>query len=146
LARPLALRRLAALHSAGPTAPTPRLSQQQLDTVDQALRRGARANGFDTDHWTLGRIAAVIERVTGVGYHRGHVWKLLRHRFKWKRVSMAAGLCYGSRGGGAAPAFHYQLGAYDTDTLIGALDQLRRFPGKLSRPVDCVSRCLSLVS
>ena len=51
------------------------------------------------------------------------------HHFKWKRVSMAAGLCYGSRGGGAALAFHHQVGAYDTDTLIGALEQLRRFLG-----------------
>jgi hypothetical protein len=40
---------------------------------------------------------------------------------------MAAGLCYGSRGGGAALAFHHQVGAYDTDTLIGALEGLRRF-------------------
>jgi hypothetical protein len=41
---------------------------------------------------------------------------------------MAAGLCYGSRGGGAALAFHHQLGPYDTDTLIQALGELRRFP------------------
>jgi len=42
---------------------------------------------------------------------------------------MAAGLCYGSRGGGARLAFHHQVGAYDTQTLIGALDQLRQFLG-----------------
>jgi hypothetical protein len=42
---------------------------------------------------------------------------------------MAAGLCYGSRGGGAALAFHHQVGAYNTQTLIGALGQLRRFLG-----------------
>ena len=54
---------------------------------------------------------------------------MIRHRFKWQRVSMAAGLCYGSRGGGAAVAFHHQQGAYDTDTLIGALQQLRCFLG-----------------
>jgi hypothetical protein len=42
---------------------------------------------------------------------------------------MAAALCYGSRGGGAALAFHHQVGAYDTETLIGALEQLRRFLG-----------------
>jgi transposase len=42
---------------------------------------------------------------------------------------MAAGLCYGSRGGGAALAFHHHQGAYDTDTLIGALEGLRRFLG-----------------
>jgi transposase len=42
---------------------------------------------------------------------------------------MAAGLCYGSRGGGAQVAFHHQVGAYDTDSLIGALEGLRRFLG-----------------
>jgi hypothetical protein len=39
---------------------------------------------------------------------------------------MAAALCYGSLGGGAQLAFHHQLGAYDTQTLIGALGELRR--------------------
>jgi transposase len=52
--------------------------------VTQALRQGARANGFDTDHWTLARITTVIEQVTGVAYHPGHVWKLLRHRLGWR--------------------------------------------------------------
>ena len=42
---------------------------------------------------------------------------------------MAAGLCYGSRGGGASVAFYHQLGAYNTQMLIGALDQLRVFLG-----------------
>jgi transposase len=28
----------------------------------------------------LARITTVIEQVTGVAYHPGHVWKLLRHR------------------------------------------------------------------
>ena len=42
---------------------------------------------------------------------------------------MAAALCYGSRGGGAALAFHHQVDAYNTDTLIAALDQLRGFLG-----------------
>ncbi len=42
---------------------------------------------------------------------------------------MAAALCYGSRGGGAQLAFHHQPGAYNTDTLIAALDQLRGFLG-----------------
>jgi transposase len=42
---------------------------------------------------------------------------------------MAAGLCYGSRGGGAQVAFHHQVGAYDTDTPIGALEGLHRFLG-----------------
>jgi transposase len=59
---------------------------------------------------------------------RGHT-PVIRHRFNWKRVSMAAALCYGSRGGGAAVGFHHQLDAYNTDTLIQALGELRRFLG-----------------
>ncbi|HKA02869.1 MAG TPA: winged helix-turn-helix domain-containing protein [Acidimicrobiales bacterium] len=34
--------------------------------------------------WTLARVAAVIEAETGVAYHPGHVWKLLR-RMGWSR-------------------------------------------------------------
>ena len=59
---------------------------------------------------------------------RGHT-PVIRHHGKWKRASMAAALCYGSRGGGAALAFYHQVGAYDTDTLIGALSELRRALG-----------------
>jgi transposase len=73
-----------ALRSAGPTGHTTRLSDAQLEAVRQALRQGARAHGFDTDHWTLERIATVIEQVTGVAYHPGHVWKLLRRRLGWR--------------------------------------------------------------
>jgi transposase len=75
---------LDALVSRGPTGQAPRLSEAQLAAVDQALRQGARANGFDTDHWTLARITGVIERLSGVGYHPGHVWKLLRHRLHYR--------------------------------------------------------------
>jgi transposase len=75
---------LEALRSAGPTGSAPRLTDAQLAAIDQALRQGARAHGFDTDHWTLERVATVIERLTGVGYHRGHVWKLLRHRMGYR--------------------------------------------------------------
>jgi transposase len=75
---------LNALAGRGPTGTAPRLCEAQLAAVDQALRQGARANGFDTDHWTLARITSVIERLTGVGYHPGHVWKVLRHRLHYR--------------------------------------------------------------
>jgi transposase len=73
-----------ALRSAGPTGYAPRLSDAQLHAIDQALRQGARAHGFDTDHWTLARVATVIERETRVAYHLGHTWKLLRRRMGWR--------------------------------------------------------------
>jgi transposase len=75
---------LQALRSAGPTGQAPRLSEQQLQVIDQALRQGGRAHGFDTDHWTLARTTTVIERLTGVSHHPGHVWKLLRHRLHYR--------------------------------------------------------------
>src|SRR6266511_1522911 len=66
------------------TGYAPRLSDQQLAAIDQALRQGARTHGFPTDHWTLGRITSVIERLTGVAYHPGHTWKLLRRRLHYR--------------------------------------------------------------
>ena len=42
---------------------------------------------------------------------------------------MAAGLCYGIRGGGAQLCFPITAGNYDTDTLIEVLAELRRFLG-----------------
>ncbi len=80
---------LEGLRSAGPTGYAPRLSDQQLHAIDQALREGARAHGFQTDHWTLDRVATVIERLTEVSYHRGHVWKLLRHRLHYRLLRPA---------------------------------------------------------
>jgi putative transposase len=74
---------LNALASRGPTGPAPRLSEAQRAAIDQALRQGARAHGFDTDHWTLARITTVIQQRTGHRYHPGHTWKLLR-RMGWR--------------------------------------------------------------
>jgi transposase len=72
-----------ALRSRGPSGPAPRLSDSQLATVEQALLKGATANGFTGELWTLERIATVIWRLTGVRHHPAHVWALLRHRLGW---------------------------------------------------------------
>jgi transposase len=72
-----------ALHSRGPSGPGPRLSDQQLAEVEQALLKGATANGFTGELWTLDRIATVIERLTGVQHHPAWVWALLHHRLGW---------------------------------------------------------------
>ena len=57
---------------AGPARPA------QLARIRRVLDRGAVAAGFDNDLWTLARVAEVIERVTGVSHHPGHVWRLLK--------------------------------------------------------------------
>jgi transposase len=72
----------AALRGAGRAGRRPRLSAAELEAVAEALGKGPAGFGFDTELWTLARIAAVIERLTGVRYHPGHVWRLLR-RLGW---------------------------------------------------------------
>jgi hypothetical protein len=37
--------------------------------VEQALLEGATANGFIGELWTLGRVALMIQRLTGVQHH-----------------------------------------------------------------------------
>ncbi len=70
------------LKGAGRAGRKPRLDARQLAKIDAALRRGAKGHGFKTDLWTLPRIAKVIEGLTGVKYHPGHVWRIL-HRLDW---------------------------------------------------------------
>ena len=67
----------AALRGAGRAGRKPMLDRKELRRVELALREGARAHGFGTDLWTLPRVAVVIERLTGVHYHPGHVWRIL---------------------------------------------------------------------
>jgi hypothetical protein len=52
---------------------------------------------------------------------------ILRHRFGWKKASMAAALGYRVDGTAARLCFHLQQPSYNTDTLIAVLDQLAGF-------------------
>jgi transposase len=68
----------AGLNAAGRAGRKPRLTAAQLKQVEQELLRGPTAHGYATDLWTLARIARLIKQVTGVRYHVGHVWKVMR--------------------------------------------------------------------
>jgi transposase len=61
-----------------------KVTDAELAKVERALQKGPKANGYPTDLWTLARVAEVIEQTTGVKYHPGHVWKVLR-RMGWSR-------------------------------------------------------------
>jgi hypothetical protein len=50
--------------------------------VDRELLRGAAANGHETDLWSLPRVAALINEVTGVSCHPAHVWRIL-YKLGW---------------------------------------------------------------
>jgi transposase len=71
------------LRSRGPTGPAPRLSDSHLHEVEQALLKGAGANGLVGELWTLDRIAMVIEQLTGVRHHPAWMWALLHYRLGW---------------------------------------------------------------
>ena len=58
------------------------LRARDLDRIDRRLRKGAQAQGYETDLWTLQRVVDVIEEMTDVRYHVGHVGRVLR-RMGW---------------------------------------------------------------
>lgn len=68
----------AGLKAAGRAGRKPKLTAAQLGQVEQELLRGPLAHGYATILWTLPRIAALIATLTGVKYHPGHVWRILR--------------------------------------------------------------------
>jgi hypothetical protein len=60
-------------------------------------------------------------------WSRRGITPILRHRMAWKRASMAAALGYQPDGTRARLCFHLQPDSYDTDSLIGVLEQLAGF-------------------
>jgi transposase len=65
------------LRGAGRTGRKRRLSDEDLCDLEALLIEGPEAQGYETNLWTLKRIARVVQRHFGVRYHPGHVWKLL---------------------------------------------------------------------
>jgi transposase len=66
------------LEQAGRAGRKPRLSVEDLERIERALKRGPEAFGYDTGLWTTARVADLIEKECGIAYHPGHVWRLLR--------------------------------------------------------------------
>jgi len=68
----------AGLKKAGRAGRKPRLGAADLARLEQALKRGPEAFGYDTGLWTAARVAQWIAQECGIAYHPGHVWRLLR--------------------------------------------------------------------
>ncbi len=75
---------LAGLRAGTPGRPR-RLTSDQLKALGKELRKGASAHGYASDLWTLKRVAKLITELTGVTYHPGHVWWVLREQLGWTR-------------------------------------------------------------
>ncbi len=67
-----------ALKKAGRAGRKPRLQPPQLEQLRRGLQEGPEALGYGTGLWTTWRVADLIQRQTGLKYHPGHVWKILR--------------------------------------------------------------------
>lgn len=69
----------AALASKGAAGPKAKITPAQTQQIVDALLQGPTARGYKTQLWTLPRVADLIEHLTGVQYHPGHVWRILGH-------------------------------------------------------------------
>ena len=72
------------MESKGPAGPKAKLTVKQTQQVTEALLAGPVAHGYKTALWILPRVASLIEGLTGVAYHPGHVWVC------WERVVSVA--------------------------------------------------------
>jgi transposase len=67
----------AGLKKAGRAGRKPRLKPGDLKRIERKLKRGPQAMGYESDLWTLARVADLIEQYCGVRFTVGHVWWLL---------------------------------------------------------------------
>ena len=65
------------LKKAGRAGRKSRLNEIDLKKLESRLKQGPQALGYETNLWTLDRVAKLIERDFGVEYHPGHVGWLL---------------------------------------------------------------------
>ena len=54
-----------------------KLGPTQLAAVRAAVLQSPTEHGFGTELWTVKRVGAVIERMHGVRFSQGHVWRIL---------------------------------------------------------------------
>jgi transposase len=66
------------LKRAGRAGRKPRLSVQDLETIERGLKRGPEALGYETGLWTTNRVAHLIEQECGIVYHPSQAWRILR--------------------------------------------------------------------
>jgi transposase len=61
----------------------PHLTDDQLRHLEALLAEGADGHGWPNRLWTTARVAQVIHRHFGIGYHPDHVGRFLRRRLGW---------------------------------------------------------------
>ncbi len=67
-----------ALHLKQASGRPAKLSTAQLRPLVRLLKRGAVANGFETERWTQSRIQQLIKRTFQVSYHTNYIGRLMK--------------------------------------------------------------------
>jgi transposase len=63
--------------------PAPRLTDVQIRELEGLLREGAVTHGWPNGLWSAQRVAEMIRRHFGIGYHVEHARKIIRRRLGW---------------------------------------------------------------
>jgi transposase len=69
--------------AAVPRVGEPGLSDADLRRLARLLAKGAKHHGWRNELWTASRVAVVIHKHFGIGYHPEHVRKILKRRLGW---------------------------------------------------------------
>lgn len=71
-----------ALKASTKPGPAPKFSDHEMTLLEEELRRGPVAHGYDNDLWTLPRIGRLIGEIFDKKASPSEVWRLLR-RMRW---------------------------------------------------------------
>lgn len=68
----------AGLKSKGHPGFASRLTKEKRAKFKRAIEQGPGHHGFETQLWTLSRLAAVMKKTTGVRFGHNHTWEVVR--------------------------------------------------------------------
>ena len=68
----------AGLKSKGKPGFASRLTEEKRRRFRRAIEQGPEHHGFETQLWTLSRLAAVMQKITGVRFGHNHTWEIVR--------------------------------------------------------------------
>jgi transposase len=66
-----------------------RLNDRQLEELEELLKKGATAHGWQNNLWTTKRIREVIKKNFGIEFCRSHVWHILNDYMNWSAIRPA---------------------------------------------------------
>src|SRR3989344_6842631 len=68
----------AGLKSKGKPGFASRLTEEKRKRFKRAILQGPEHHGFETQLWTLSRLAVVMQKTTGVRFGHNHTWEIVR--------------------------------------------------------------------